>query len=174
MACAMFCLAGEPEGVHGHVFRHNGLGLTFTFPERFSAKVESQLPMWKSTGPEHLILSLWTEGEDSPRLAFLYDATIRPADRSSAEIANRYLNAIRQMWVNVKGVKIDGPHKVAMTGFALWRVDLYQPESVPHYNAAIVIPRPDRTLLVIRAIAPSQSELDAEVDCLQGMLFDTR
>jgi len=76
------------------------------------------------------------------------------------------------MWVGVKGVKIYGPTKIAMTGYALWRLDLWRPDPEPHSNAAVVIPLRDRRILVIQVNAPSQSELDTEVDSLQDLQFD--
>ena len=162
------------DAIHGHVFRSETIGLTFTIPESFSAKVESELPMHDSTGREHMILALWSKSDhsESPRIAFLYDRKVRPADRSRAEIANRYLAEIRQMWSSVRGVKIAAPQKIVHPGCELWRLDLFQPDNAPHYNSAIVIPLADRRVLAIQINAPSQSELDEEVDSLRELRLD--
>jgi hypothetical protein len=54
----------------------------------------------------------------------------------------------------------------------MWRLDTWQPDALPRYNAAVVIPLPDRRILAIQINAPSQSELDAEVDSLSELHFD--
>jgi hypothetical protein len=164
------------QTVDGHIFRSGKIGLTYSFPEGFSAKVESELPVQDSTGREHMILALWNSPEHigSPRISFLYDTKVRSADLSSAEIANRYLAAVRQMWANVRGVKILGPQKIAFPGCDVWRLDLFQPDQLPHYNAAVVVPLADRRLLAIEINAPSQTELDAEVDSLRGLRLDRK
>jgi len=172
--CAMFC-AGQTASVHGHVFRDDTLGLTYTFPEQFSAKIESEMPMQDRSGREHMILALWNAPDrtGTPQIAFLYDTKVRPAGSSREEMADRYLAAVRQLWVNVPGVKITGPKKIFPARYPIWRLDLFQPDSLPHYNAAVVIPLPDRRILAIQINAPSQSELDAEVDSLSELRFDT-
>jgi hypothetical protein len=171
--CAVFC-AGQTEGVHGHVFRNDVLGLTYTFPAQFSPKVESEMPIQDRSGREHMILALWSTPERTgvPRMAFLYDRKIRPAGSSREEMADRYLAAIRQLWANVQGVKISGPKTLSPAGYAMWRLDTWQPDALPRYNAAVVIPLPDRRILAIQINAPSQSELDAEVDSLSELHFD--
>jgi hypothetical protein len=164
------------QTVHGQVFRRDKIGLTYTFPDNFAAKVESELPMHDLSGREHMILALWNSSEhtEAPRLAFLYDATVRPADLSSAEIANRYLSAIRQMWVGIRGVKISGPQKIAQPGCNLWRLDLFQPDKLPHYNAAVVLPLADHRLLAIQINAQSQKDLDEEVNSLRELRLDRK
>jgi hypothetical protein len=164
------------QTVDRHIFRSEKIGLTYAFPENFSAKVESELPMQDSTGREHMILALWNSPErnGSPRITFLYDTKVRSADLSSAEIANRYLAAVRQLWANVPGVKILGPQKISLPGCDVWRLDLFQPDQLPHYNAAVVVPLADRRLLAIEINAPSQTELDAEVDSLRGLRLDRK
>jgi hypothetical protein len=164
------------QTVDGHIFRSEKIGLTYAFPENFSAKVESELPMHDSTGREHMILALWNSPErsGSPRMSFLYDTKVRSADLSSAEIANRYLAAVRQLWANVPGVKILGPQKISLPGCDVWKLDLFQPDQLPHYNAAVVVPLADRRLLAIEINAPSQTELDAEVDSLRGLRLDRK
>jgi hypothetical protein len=176
LTCAIVCAGQASDGVHGHVFRNNAIGLTYAFPETFSAKVESELPMRDSTGREHLILALWTTPErvGPPRMAFLHDSKPRAADLSRAEIANRYLAAIRQLWVNVRGVKMFGPQKIVFPGCDAWRLDVFQPDGLPHYNAAVVIPLADRSLLAVQINAPSQKEVDEEVDSLRELRLDRK
>ncbi len=173
LICVTLC-AGQTEGVHGHVFRNDALRLTYTFPEQFSPKVESEVPMQDRSGREHMILALWNTPErtGTPRMAFLWDRKVRPAGSSREEMADRYLAAVRQLWVNVPGVKISGPRKISPAGYAIWRLDTWQPDALPHYNAAVVIPLPDRRILAIQINAPSQGELDAEVDSLSELRFD--
>jgi|HubBroStandDraft_4_1064222.scaffolds.fasta_scaffold421092_2 hypothetical protein len=174
LASSVVVCAGQT--VEGHIFRSEKIGLTYAFPENFSAKVESELPMHDSTGREHMILALWNSPErsGSPRITFLYDTKARSGDLSNAEIANRYLAAVRQLWANVRGVKIFGPQKISLPGCDVWRLDLFQPDQPPYYNAAIVVPLADRRLLAIELNAPSQTELDAEVDSLRGLRLDRK
>lgn len=177
LATSHIVCAGQAAGsVHGHVFRSDAIGLTYDFPEDFSAKVEGELPLNDPKGREHLILALWKSPErtGSPRIALLYDTKQRSADLSRAEIANRYLAAIRQLWAGVPGVKISGPQKISQPGCDLWRTDLFQPDKLPHYNAAVVVPLADRRVLAIQINAPSQSELDQEVDSLRGLRLDRK
>jgi len=171
--CALAC-GQTADGVHGHVFRDNALGLTYNFPEKFRAQAESEVTARDSSQREHMILQLWDnpQRQGSPRMSFLYDREVRAADLSMAETANNYLQAVRQMWAGVKGAKIYGPTKIFMTGYALWRLDLWRPDREPHCNAAVVIPLRDRRVLGIQVNAPSQSELDAEVDSLREVHFD--
>ena len=176
-AASLVISAGQVAGsIHGHVFRSDAIGLTFTVPETFSAKVESELPMHDPGGREHMILALWKSNEStaSPRIAMLYDTKQRSPDLSRAEIANRYLAAIRQLWVNVRGVKISGPLKISQPGCDFWRTDFFQPDALPHYNAAVVVPLADRRLLAIQINAPSQKELDEEVDSLKELRLDRK
>jgi hypothetical protein len=174
-ACAMVC-AAQTEGVHGHVFRNNDIGLTYTIPEKFSPKVENEMPAQDPSGREHFILALWNTPErtGAPQMTFLYDKKVRPAGSSREEMANRYLEAVRKLWVDVQGVKISGPKKISPAGYAIWRLDLWQPDALPHFNSAIAIPLRDRRILVIQANAASQSELDAEVDSLRDLTFDEK
>jgi hypothetical protein len=76
------------------------------------------------------------------------------------------------MWLRVKGVKIVGPTKVSEPRYDYWRLDFSGPDQVPRYNSAIAITLSDRRVLVVRAGAPSQGELDSEVDSLAQMRFD--
>jgi hypothetical protein len=76
------------------------------------------------------------------------------------------------MWLSVKGVKIVGPTKVSEPSYDYWRLDLSAPDQVPRYNSTIVITLSDRRILAIKASAPSQSELDSEVDSLAQIRFD--
>ena len=168
------CAGQASEGVHGHVFRSDSIGLTYAFPQNLSAKVERELPMNDSSGREHMILALWDspDREGSPRIALLYDTKPRSAELSRAEIANRYLSAVRQLWVNVPGIKISGPQKMSLPGCEVWRLDLFQPDALPHYNSAVVVPLADRRLVAIQINAPSQAELDEEVNSLRGLRLD--
>lgn len=174
---ALVCAAQTTDGIQGHTFRDNKIGLSYNFPESLSAEVETTMP-WR--GPrsdrEHMILALWSTAEHNgaPRIAFLHDTKPRSPDLSRAEIANRYLAAIRQLWLNVPGVKIAGPQKIVFPGCETWRIDLYQPDALPHYNSAVVIPLADRSILAIQVNAPSQGELDDEVNSLQELRLDKK
>jgi hypothetical protein len=175
VACAMIC-AAQTEGVHGQVFRNNDIGLTYMIPEKFSPKVENEMPTQDPSGREHLILALWNTPErtGAPQMTFLYDKKIRPAGSSREQMAGRYLEAVRQLWVDVQGVKISGPKKISPAGYEIWRLDFWQPDALPHFNAAIAIPLRDRRILVLQVNAASQSELDAEVDSLRELKFDEK
>jgi len=166
---------GQGKGtVRGNVFREAVMGLTYEFPQKFSPKVESEIPSRYSTGREHMILALWDTPERSgqPRMAFLYDTKQRSSDRTHDTIALAYLGEVKGMWLSVKGVKIVGPTKVSEPSYDYWRLDLSASDQVPRYNSTIVITLSDRRVLAIKASAPSQSELDSEVDSLAQMHFD--
>jgi hypothetical protein len=171
-----FCNAQGSGSIRGNVFREDGTGLTYEFPEKFSPKVGDEMPrpFRDATGRERFILTLW----DTPqrggalRMAFLYDTKQRSSDRTHDTIALAYLGEIKGMWLGVKDVKIVGPTKVSEPSYDYWRLDFSAPDQVPHYNSAIVITLSDRRVLVVRAGAPSQSELDGEVDSLARMRFD--
>ncbi len=96
----------------------------------------------------------------------------RSSDRTHDTIALAYIGEIRQTWRGVTGVKMDAPTKVSKPSYDYWRLDFSAPDQVPRYNSAIVITLSDRRILVVRAGAPSQSELDSEVDSLARMRFD--
>ncbi len=96
----------------------------------------------------------------------------RSSDRTHDTIALAYIGEIRRMWQGVKGVKMDAPTKVSEPSYDYWRLDFSAPDQVPRYNSAIAITLSDRRILVIRAGAPSQGELDSEVDSLKRMRFD--
>jgi hypothetical protein len=164
------------QSVNGHVFRHEKIGLTYTFPANFTAKLESELPMHDPGGREHMILALWNSPERSgpPQITLLYDTKARPAELSSAEIANHYLSAVRQMWASIRDVKISGPQKLSLPGCIVWRIDLFQPDALPHFNAAVVVPLADHRLVAIQLNAASQKELDAEVDSLKELRLDRK
>jgi len=176
-ATSLIICAGQASGnVQGNIFRSDAIGLTYTFPENFSAKLESEVPTHDPRGRERLILALWNSPHrtGAPRISLLWDTKQRSANWSRAEIANRYLAAVRQLWVNVRGVKISGPLKISQPGVDVWRTDLFQPDALPHYNAALVVPLPDRSVLAIQINAPSQKELDEEVDSLRGLRLDRK
>jgi hypothetical protein len=179
LTCVIICAGQSEDGVRGHVFRSDALRLTYTFSEKLAPMVESEMPPTFRSDPngrEDLILALWDTPErtGTPRMAFLYDKNVRQAGLSRAQMADNYLNAIKQMWVSVPGVKIVGPKQISPAGYSIWRLDLRQPDDRPHYNSAVVIPLADRRLLVIRVSAPSQSELDTEVDSLSALHFDRK
>lgn len=170
------CVAQGESSVRGNVFREESMGLTYEFPERFSPKVVENKKLFghDTTGRERMILTLW----DTPqrggalRMAFLYDTKQRSSDRTHDTIALAYIGEIRQTWRGVTGVKMDAPTKVSKPSYDYWRLDFSAPDQVPRYNSAIVITLSDRRILVVRAGAPSQSELDSEVDSLARMRFD--
>lgn len=179
LATCLLAYGGTPEEtVHGSVFHSDAVGLSYTLPENFSAKVESEMPgpFHDVTGRERFILALWHTSEQSgaPRMTFLYDTKVRDPGLSREEIANRYLAAVRTLWVDVKGAKISGPKRISPAEYAIWRLDMWQPDSLPHFNTAIVIPLVDRRLLAIQVNAPSQDELDAEVNSLRELRFDKK
>ncbi len=176
---SLLCLtcAGQEKGrVQGNVFREAVMGLTYEFPEKFSPKVESKTPtpFRDATGREHMILTLWDRPQQGGalRMAFLYDTKQRSSDRTHDTIALAYIGEVKGMWLGVKGVKMVGPTKVSESSFDYWRLDLSAPDQVPRYNSTIVITLSDRRVLVVRAGAPSQRELDLEVDSLARMRFD--
>jgi hypothetical protein len=173
-ACASLCIGQAANGVHGHVFRSNPIGLTYTFPEKFASKVESEMPQDPS-GREHVILALWDTPQRSgiPRMAFLYDTKVRPAGSSREAMASRYLEALRQQALQWQGGKVSEPRKISPAGHDIWRMDYWHPAgSAPPFNSGIVIPLKDRRILAIQINAPSQSELDSEVDSLRDLHFD--
>lgn len=171
-----FCSAQGSDGIRGNVFREDGMGLTYEFPGKFSPKVGDEMPkpFRDARGRERFILTLW----DTPqrggalRMAFLYDTKQRSSDRTHDTIALAYIGEIKRMWLGVKDVKIVGPAKVSERSYDYWRLDFSVPDQVPRYNSAIVITLSDRRVLVVKAGAPSQSELDDEVDSLARMRFD--
>ncbi len=161
------------ERVEGHVFRSDALGITYAFPEQFSARTASQIPNSESS-VERMLLALWSNPDRSgdPRISLLYDKKVRPAGRTRQQMAERYLQEVRQMWAGVPGVKISPLKETSPAGYPLWRVDFFQPDNSPHFESAAVIPLPDRRLLVIQMNAPSQAELDAELETLKNLHFD--
>ncbi|HKM48844.1 MAG TPA: hypothetical protein VJX69_14730 [Terriglobales bacterium] len=168
------CVGQGKGSVHGNVFREAAMGLTYEFPEKFSPKVESEIPSRDPTGRERMILALWETLQRSgqPRMAFLYDTKQRSSDRTHDTIALAYIGEVKGMWLSVKDVKIVGPTKVSEPSYDYWRLDLSAPDQVPRYNSAIAITLSDRRVLVVKASAPSQRALDAEVDSLAQMRFD--
>ena len=160
------CLGQGRSSVHGDVFREATMGLTYEFPGEFSPKVESETPtpFRDATRSERMILTLW----DTPqrggalRMAFLYDTKQRSSDRTHDTIALAYIGEIKRMWLGMKDVKIVGPSKVSEPSYDYWRLDFSAPDQVPRYNSAILITLSDKRVLVVRAGAPSQDELDSE------------
>ena len=166
---------GQQKGsVHGNVFREAAMGLTYEFPQQFSAKVEREITSRDRTGREHMILALWDTRERSgqPRMSFLYDTKQRSSDKTHDTIALAYLGEVKGMWLGIKGLKMAGPTKVSEPSYDYWRLDLSAPDQQLRYNSVILITLSDRRVLVIQVNAPSQSELDGEVDSLALMRFD--
>jgi len=129
------------------------------------------------SGREHVILALWDAPQRTgiPRMAFLYDTKIRPAGSSPEMMADRYLAAMRVEVSKWQGVKVSDPKKISPAGYEIWRLDYWHPaDSGPPYNSAIVIPLKDRRILAIQINAPSQNELDAEVESLRDLRFDEK
>ena len=90
-------------------------------------------------------------------------------------MADRYLAAMRVEVSKWQGVKVSDPKKISPAGYEIWRLDYWHPaDSGPPYNSAIVIPLKDRRILAIQINAPSQNELDAEVESLRGLRFDDK
>lgn len=168
------CSSQAAERVSGNIYRNDAIGLDFAIPFHFSPKVESEIHPQDPSGREHVFLALWQSAERTgvPRMAFLYDSRVRPLGRSRELNATLYLAELKQMWVNVPGVKISGPTKIAPAGYPIWRLDYWQPNDQPHFNCAVAIPLADRRLILIQINAPSQSELNAEVDSLSKLHFD--
>lgn len=175
---SVLCLTSagqEGASVHGNVFREPTIGLTYEFPEKFVPKVESRKLFGNdSTGREQMILSLWDPAQSGGalRMAFLYDTKQRSSDRTHDTIALAYIGEIKRSWLGVKNVNIVGPTKISEPSYDYWRLDFSAPGQVPRYSSAVVITLSDRRILVFRAGAPSQSELDSEVDSLARMRFD--
>jgi hypothetical protein len=171
-----FCNAQVSGGIHGNVFREDGLGLTYEFPERFSSKVGDEMPkpFRDATGRERFILTLWDTPQSGGalRMAFLYDTKQRSSDRTHDTIALAYIGEIKQNWLGVKDRKMVGPTKFSEPSYDYWRLDLSAPDQVPRYSSVIVIALSDRRVLAIKAGAPSQGELDSEIDSLARMRFD--
>ena len=168
---------GQEGGtVHGNVFREAALGMTYEFPEKFSPKVAENKKLFgnDTTGRERMILTLWETPESGGalRMAFLYDAKQRSKDRTHDTVALSYIGEIKGQWLGVKGVNLVGPTKASQPSYDYWRLDFSAPGQTPHFNSAIVITLADRRVLVIRAGAPSQSELDSEVDSLTKLRFE--
>jgi hypothetical protein len=174
LVLCQLCVGQAKGSVHGNVFREAAMGLTYEFPEKFSPKLEGEIPIHDSTEREHLIMALWDtpQRNGAPRMAFLYDTKQRSSDRTHDTIALAYIGEAKRMWLGVKDVKIVGPTKVSEPSYDYWRLDLSAPNQVPRYNSVVVITLSDRRVLAIQANAPSQSELDGEVDSLARMRFD--
>jgi hypothetical protein len=170
------CVAQDKGSVRGSVFREEGMGLTYQFPEKFSPKVGENDKLFghDTTGRERMILTLWETPQPGGalRMAFLYDTKQRSSDSTHDTIALAYIGEIKRMWLGVKDVKLVGPTKVSEPSYDYWRLDFSAPDQVPRYNSAIAITLSDRRILVVKAGAPSQAELDSEVDSLAQMHFD--
>jgi hypothetical protein len=173
---SQMCEGQGSASVHGNVFREAAMGLTYEFPEKFSAKFGSEMPVpfRDATGRERFILTLWDPAQrgGALRMAFLYDTKQRTSDRTRDTIALAYIGEIRRAWLGVKGVEVTAPTKISEPSYDYWRLDISGPDQVPRYSSSIVITLADRRVLAIKAGAPSQSELDSEVASLAQMRFD--
>jgi hypothetical protein len=168
--------AQESNVLLGHVFHSDSVPLTFKLPEKLFPKVESEMRQDPS-GREHVILALWDAPERAgiPRMAFLYDTKIRPAGSTREMMAERYLQAMKGEISKWAGVKVSDPQEISPAGYVIWRLDYSHPkDSGPPYNAAIVIPLKDRKILSIQINAPSQDELNQEVDSLRELRLDEK
>jgi len=178
LCLSLLCSAGSGQqggSVHGNVFRESNVGLTYEFPEKLSPRVDNkQLFGNDTTGREIVILSLWDTPEHGGalRMVFLYDAKQRSSDRTRDTIALAYIGEIRRAWLGVKGVETTAPTKISEASYDYWRLDISGADQVPRYSSAVVITLADRRVLAIKAGAPSQSELDSEVNSLARMRFD--
>jgi hypothetical protein len=172
----MLCIAQDKGSIRANVFREESMGLTYEFPKEFSPKIGTEMPapFRKAKGRERFILTLWDAPQrgSALRMAFLYDTMQRSSDRTHDTIALAYLGEVRGMWRGVKGVKMEAPTKVSQPSYDYWRLDIFAPDQVPRCNSAIVVTLSDRRVLVVRAGAPSQSDLDSEVASLARMRFD--
>src|SRR5947209_473655 len=88
----LVCAGQTDEGVHGNIFRNNAIGFSYTFPETFSPRVETEMPPQFQNDPagrEHMIFGLWDKPArtGTPRIAFLYDTKVRPAGLSREQMA---------------------------------------------------------------------------------------
>ncbi len=173
LASVIACRAQAKERIEGHAFRSDAIGLTYTIPETLRPKIASEIP-GSTSAVERLILALWSNPDRTgpPCMSFHYDMKVRPAGRSHQEMADRYLGEIKQMWVGVRGAKIIGPDEISPAGYPIWRLDIWQPDNSPPYISAIVVPLPDRRILVIQANARSQEQLDLELNSLKDLHFD--
>jgi len=167
------CLGQGKGSINGNVFREPTLGLTYEFPEKLSPELEGKSPI-RGDEREHVILTLWEAPQHSGalRIAFLYDTKQRSSDRTRDTISLAYIGEVKASWMGVKNINIVGPAKYSQPSYDYWRLDMSAPDQAPRYNSMIVITLSDRRVLAIRAAAPSQSELDNEVDSLAHMRFD--
>ena len=151
------------------------MGISYSLPEYLYPKLEKEIGKQDATGREHMILALWdTPGRSgTPRMSFLHDSKARDPELTRNEIATRYLFAMRGEIRHWQGVKISPPEKITLAGYSIWRLDYWHPpDSGLPFNSGVVIPLKDRSILVIQINAPSQSELDAEIDSLRTLHFD--
>jgi hypothetical protein len=179
LSVALACLAlrADPpeDGVHGRVFRNSALGLTYMIPENRFPKIETEKLPTDTTGREHIVLALWSMPERTgiPRMAFLYDMKVRPAGSSPNEIAASWIESLKKTMKGDPNVTISEPKTISLGGKSVWRLDYWQGHGyVLPYNSAIVIPLTDRRLLAIQVNAPSQGELDTDIDSLRELRFD--
>jgi hypothetical protein len=148
--------------------------MTYSIPNKFSAKVETEMPQDPS-GREHLILALWDTSErvGIPRIAFLYDTKVRPPGSTRETMAARYLAAMKDAATAGGGVSVSAPKAIALAGYTVWRMDYLYPAAPERaHNCGIVLPLKDRLILAIQINASSEADLDAEVESLRELHFN--
>lgn len=175
LTCTLGCGAQTKDGLQGSTFRSSAIGITYRLPDKFSAKVEAELPQDPS-GREHLILALWDTSErtEIPRMAFLYDTKVRPPGSNRETMAARYVAAMKDAATKGGGVNVSAPVAITLAGYIVWRMNYLYPAAPERaHNCGIVIPLRDRRILAIQINASSEADLDAEVDSLRELHFDT-
>ena len=168
------CAAQTKDGLQGNTFRNSAIGITYSVPSNFFAKVETDLPQDPS-GREHEILALWETSEraGTPRMTFLYDTKVRPVGSTRETMAARYLAAMKDVATKGGGVSVSAPRAISPAGYTIWRMN-YRSPATPEsaHNCGIVIPLKDRRILAIQINASSKADLDAEIDSLRELHFD--
>ena len=174
LICIFGCAAQTKDGLQENTFRSSAIGMTYSVPKKFSAKVEADLPQDPS-GREHVILALWDTSERAgiPRMAFLWDTKVRPPGSTRETMAARYLAAMKDVATKGGGVSVSAPIAISPAGYTIWRMNYLYPAAPERaHNCGIVIPLKDRRILAIQINASSQADLDAEVDSLRELHFD--
>jgi len=149
--------------------------LTYIFPARFSPKINNELPA--DNGFEYVVLALWDSPKKDgiPQLAFIHDTRQRPSSWSKQQIAEQYIVGLKKIALSWKDARVSDSKKISTSAIEMWRVDYWHsPDAGPAYNAAVVIPLKDRSVLAIQLNASSQNALDDEVDSLRQLKFDPR
>jgi hypothetical protein len=174
LSCILGCAAQTRDGLQGSTFRSPAIGMTYSVPSRFSAKIGTNLPQDPS-GREHIILTVWetSDGVGIPRMTFLYDTKVRPVGSTRETMAARYLAAMKDVATKGGGVSVSVPKAISPAGYVIWRMNYIYPAAPERaHNCGIVIPLKDRRILAIQINASSEADLDAEVDSLRELHFD--